>query len=300
MNDVPWTIGRLLSWTTEFLGEKGSESPRLDAEVLLAHACDCQRIELYTRFAEEPSDELRSSFRELVKRRAAGTPVAYLVGHREFFSLSFRVTPDVLIPRPETEQIVVRATDLSKEREIRHVADVGTGSGILAICCALHIANCQVTATDVSQDALQIAVENAASHEVNERIHFLECDLLTAVPSQQRFDLIVSNPPYISIQEMLELDPEVRDHEPHLALDGGKQGTEIIQRLLPQATERLNPGGWLLIEVSPMNAGSVEDLIRETEHLVLQDTIPDLENRPRVAQAVRDEGSQETYKKEMP
>lgn len=287
MNDLPWTIGRLLTWTTEFLGEKDSESPRLDAEVLLAHACGCQRIELYTRFEEEPAEDVRTSFRELVKRRAAGTPVAYLVGHREFFSLSFRVTPDVLIPRPETEQIVVRATDLSKERNIRHVADVGTGSGVLAICCALHIADCQVTATDVSKAALQVAAENAATHKVDTEIDFTECDLLAGVPAQQRFDLIVSNPPYVSSEEMAELDPEVRDHEPHLALDGGKHGTEIIERLLPQAAERLNPGGWLLIEVSPMNATIVEELIRGTTDLELQPTIPDLENRPRVAQAVR-------------
>lgn len=287
MNDQPWTIGRLLTWTQEFLEDKGSDSPRLDAEVLLAHACGCPRIELYTRFAEEPQDEVRTAFRELVKRRSAGTPVAYLVGHREFFSLSFRVTPHVLIPRPETEQIVVRAIDLSKEMTIRSVADVGTGSGILAICCANHIADCQVTATDLSPEALQIAAENATAHEVQPRIDFVKCDLLTAVPTDARFDLIVSNPPYVSSQEMAELDPEVRNHEPHLALDGGENGTKIIQRLLPQAAERLNPGGWLLMEVSPMNVALVEELIRGTDQLEHRETIPDLEQRPRVAQAVR-------------
>lgn len=287
MNDLPWTIGRLLSWTTDFLRDKESESPRLDAEVLLAHACDCPRIELYTRFEEQPAEDTRTAFRELVKRRAAGTPVAYLAGHREFFSLSFRVTPDVLIPRPETEQIVVRAVDLNKERPLHKIADVGTGSGILAICCAKHIAACQFMATDVSAAALAIAAENAATHEVAHQIEFIECDLLSAIPPEPQFDLIVSNPPYVSTEEMAELGPEVRDHEPHLALDGGAQGTEIIQRLLPQAAERLNPGGWLLIEVSPMNAGIVEDLIRRTDPLELKETIPDLEQRPRVAQAVK-------------
>ena len=287
MNDLPWTIGRLLSWTTDFLRDKGSDSPRLDAEVLLAHSCDCPRIELYTRFEEQPAEETRTGFRELVKRRVAGAPVAYLVGHREFFSLSFRVTPDVLIPRPETEQIVVRAADLSKEMEIRNVADVGTGSGILAICCAKHISGCRVTATDISTAALALASENATTHEVADRVGFIECDLLSAIPAQPQFDLIVSNPPYVSTQEMAELDPEVRDYEPHLALDGGEQGIEIIQRLLPESAQRLNPGGWLMMEVSPMNAAAVEDLILKTDQLKLRETIPDLEQRPRVAQAIK-------------
>ena len=287
MNDLPWTIGRLLSWTTDFLRDKDAESPRLDAEVLLAHACSCPRIELYTRFEEEPAEEIRTAFRDLVKRRAAGTPVAYLVGYREFFSLTFRVSPEVLIPRPETEQIVVRAIDLCKEMEIRSVADVGTGSGVLAICCARHIEDFQVTAIDVSPSALEIAKENAAANDVADRITFLEGELLTTIPVDQKFDLIVSNPPYVSTQEMAELNAEVRDHEPHLALDGGEQGTEVIQRLLPQAAEHLNPGGWLLIEVSPMNSSRVEQLIQSVEDLQLKETIPDLENRPRVVQAVR-------------
>ena len=167
MSDAPWTIGRLLNWTTDFLKEKGAESPRLDAEVLLAHVRGCKRIELYTAFEEPASEELRAKFRELVKQRAAGKPVAYLVGHREFFSLPFAVTPDVLIPRPETELLVVRALDLAKpqprvndppERDRNDaapeapapkptpaplkpitIADVGTGSGIVAVTLAKHL-----------------------------------------------------------------------------------------------------------------------------------------------------------------
>ena len=287
MNDQPWTVGRLLNWTADFLSDKGVESPRLEAEVLLAHVRDCPRIALYTCFEEQPPEEQRAEFRELVKRRVAGTPVAYLVGHREFFSLSFRVTPDVLIPRPETEQLVVRAIDLSKETNTKQVADVGTGSGILAVCCAKHLAECQVTATDISAAALEVAASNAQTHEVADRVQFVETDLLANLPAEQQFDLVLSNPPYVSSQEMVELDPEVLDHEPHLALDGGEQGTEIIQRLLPEAAQRLRPGGWLLIEVSPMNAQRVEQLIGDTEGLEVNETIPDLESRPRVAQAVR-------------
>jgi release factor glutamine methyltransferase len=287
MNDEPWNIGRLLTWTTDFLRDKGAGSPPLDAEVLLAHARGCQRIELYTSFEEEPTEAVRTSFRELVSRRAEGAPVAYLVGHREFFSLSFQVTPDVLIPRPETELLVVRALDLNKSLAVTQIADVGTGSGILAVCCAKHIPECRVTALDLSPEALQIAVANAKQHGVADRIAFLESDLLASCPAEDRFDLIVSNPPYISTAEMAQLDGDVRNHEPHLALDGGAEGTEVIQRLIPQAAERLNQGGWLLIEVSPLNAQRVEQLVSAAQGMTLNETIKDLANLPRVVQSQR-------------
>src|SRR5215471_7417879 len=151
----PWTIGRLLTWTTDYLKQHGADSPRLDAEVLLAEARGCKRIELYTAFAEIADEQTRTAFRELVRRRAEGTPVAYLVGKREFFSLSFRVTPDVLIPRPETETLIVRLLDLANQ-EIAGVGqgetkilDVGTGSGIIPISAAKHLPNAQITAVDI-------------------------------------------------------------------------------------------------------------------------------------------------------
>src|SRR5438094_5947716 len=170
-----WTVLRLLSWTTEYLKSHGSESPRLDAEVLLAHARGCERIVLYTAFDEIVSEDVRTKFRELVKRRAEGVPVAYLVGTREFYSLSFRVTPDVLIPRPETELVVVAALDALKgsgfgvqgsgREGIQNpalVADAGTGSGAIAVAIARHAPDCRVIATDISPAALAIAKGNAA------------------------------------------------------------------------------------------------------------------------------------------
>lgn len=285
----PWTIGRLLNWTTDFLRDKGADSPRLDAEVLLAHARGCQRIELYTAFEEEAAELLRESFRDLVRRRAAGTPVAYLVGHREFFSLSFHVSPDVLIPRPETELIVVRVLDLAKQQsgEPLRIADVGTGSGILAVCCAKHLPGASVTAIDISGAALAVAAKNAKQHEVAERIDLVESDLFAKVPAGEPFDVIVSNPPYVASHEMAELDSSVRDHEPHLALDGGEQGTEVIARLIPQSAERLKPGGWLLMEVGPYNVQQVEQLVAGNDQFSLEVTIPDLAGHPRVVQAQR-------------
>lgn len=283
-----WTIGRLLTWTTDFLRGKGCESPRLEAEVLLAHARGCERIELYTAFAEEPSEAVRTAFRDLVKRRAGGTPVAYLVGNREFFSLTFHVTPDVLIPRPETELLIVRALDLARERDVQkeiRIADVGTGSGNIAVSCAKHLPNSRVTAIDISPAAVVVAENNAEQHQVADRVEFVVSDLFTEIPSEEQYDLILSNPPYISSAEMEDLEPTVREHEPHLALDGGEGGTEVIERLIPLAAERLVPGGWILVEVSPSNASRVESLLGEQPMLAAHETINDLAGLARVVQA---------------
>jgi release factor glutamine methyltransferase len=277
-----WTVGRLLTWTTEFLQKHGSESPRLDAEVLLAHARGCERIALYTAFGEEVSEPVRATFRELVKKRAEGVPVAYLVGKKEFFSLSFRVTPDVLIPRPETEHVVMAALDVLRgspkskvqspmsEEEIPHpksqipnafLADVGTGSGCIAIAIAKHAPQVRIVATDASAAALSVARENAQAHHVADRIELLQGDLLSMLPAERQFDIVVSNPPYIGTSEQGTLAPQVRQHEPRAALFGGERGTETIARLIPQAAERLKLGGCLILEVSPIVADAVVQLI---------------------------------------
>ena len=318
MSDAPWTIGRLLNWTTDFLKEKGAESPRLDAEVLLAHVRGCKRIELYTAFEQPASEELRAKFRELIKERAAGKPVAYLVGHREFFSLPFKVTPDVLIPRPETELLVVRAIDIAKpqprvndppERNETDaeptpapkpapaplkpitIADVGTGSGIVAVTLAKHLPNAKVTMIDVSPAALKVAQGNAERTKVSDRIEAIESDLFAAVPADRKFDLIVSNPPYITSDEMQQLAVDVRRYEPTLALDGGPEGTTVIERLIPQAAERLRPGGWLLMEISPTIVGRVEQLLEADPRLHREPTQKDIAGLARVVQARRKEGT---------
>lgn len=274
-----WTVGKLLTWTTDYLKKNGSHSPRLDAEVLLAHARNCQRIELYTSFGEEPTDEAKTAFREMVRRRAEGTPVAYLVGYKEFYAASFEVNPDVLIPRPETEHLIVEALDRAKQlREERQasgdqaatpvqsaplqVADVGTGSGIIAVTVAKHLPQCHVTAIDVARAALEVARRNAEKLEVDpQQIEFLEGDLLSTCPSERRFDLILSNPPYVSEAEYEQLDKTVRDYEPKGALVAGSQGSEIIARLIAAAPDHLAPDGWLLFEFSPMLAEHLPKLV---------------------------------------
>ena len=287
----PWTVGRLLSWTVEYLGKHGADNPRLDAEVLLAEARGCKRIDLYAAFGDMADEETRTAFRELVRRRAAGTPVAYLVGHREFYSLEFEVNPDVLIPRPETELLVVALLDHVKKRTpadtIIEVADIGTGSGILAVCAARYVPNARVTAIDISPAALAVARRNAERHKVAERISFVEGNLLSSEPAEPRFDFIVSNPPYVSTTEMEQLAPNVRDHEPDVALRAGETGTDVIAPLIEQAVSRLKPGGALFIEISPMLAAAVEQLVRGQALLELGPTIKDLAGHASVVQATR-------------
>ncbi len=292
MSDTPaWTIGRLLTWTTDYLKQQGAASPRLDAEVLLAAARGCQRIALYTAYDQIADEATRSAFREYVRRRAAGEPVAYLVGQREFFSLPFQVTRDVLIPRPETEHLVVEVLDLLKirpgdERAAR-IADVGTGSGAIAVSVAKHAPACRVIAVDNSPQALQVARGNADRHQVSDRIEFILSDLLTAVPATEPFDVVASNPPYVSEAEWNQLPREVRDYEPRPALVGGATGSETIARLIPQAAERLRPGGWLLLEISPMIEAAVQQLLDRDGRFQAVQTVKDLAGLPRVIRGKR-------------
>lgn len=286
--NAPWTVGRLLQWTADYLKNNGADSPRLDAEILLAKALGCRRIELYTAFDDVPDDECRAAFRELVRRRAAGTPVAYLVGRREFYSLSFRVTEDVLIPRPETELLVVTLLDLAKHRVLGEpiaVADVGTGSGIIAVCAAKHLPDGRLTAIDFSAAALQVARANIAEHGVAERVELIESDLFAAVPAERRFDFIVSNPPYVGTSELEGFAPDVKDFEPRAALVAGRRGTEVIEALVPQSAERLNPGGYLLIEISPIIHDRARSILESDDRFELSPTIKDLSRLPRVLQA---------------
>jgi release factor glutamine methyltransferase len=286
-----WTIGRLLQWTADYLKQHGSESPRLEAEVLLAHARGCQRIELYTSFEEPAGDALRTAFRELVRRRAEGMPVAHLVGHREFYSLDFRVTPDVLIPRPETEFLVLTLLDLIKIRGPAEgpiaVCDVGTGSGIVGVTVAKHAPRARVTAVDISPAALAVARDNAQRLGVADRIEWVQSDLFGRIPPERKFDFIASNPPYVSSDEFANLPREVRAYEPEVALVAGASGTSVIERLIPQAAERLPGGGSLLLEISPMLQQRVEALIASDERLELGPTVKDLAGLARVVQARR-------------
>ncbi len=279
-----WTVGRLLQWTSDFFLKKGMETPRLEAEILLAAAMRVKRIELYTQFASEPNAETRTRFREYVKRRGAGEPVAYLVGHKEFFSIPFQVDRNVLIPRPETEQLVLETLDILKSMPSGSkptLCDVGTGSGAIAVALAVSLANvknrpqnlsdARIIAVDLSEAALALARKNAESNNIAERIDFIHSDLLQNVAGP--LDIVVSNPPYVSQSEYDALPVDVKKFEPPSALLAGPKGTEIIKRLAEEAMTKLKPGGHLLIESSPMIVNAVAELLAEWEGVrILKDT----------------------------
>lgn len=251
-----WTVLKLLRWTADYFAGRGIDSPRLDAELLLADTLRLDRVGLYLNF-ERPlqADEL-TVYREKVRRRAGREPLAYILGETEFWSLPFTVTPAVLIPRPDTELLVEEA--LKRLTGAAWVLDVGTGSGALAITLAHECPECRSVAIDVSAEALAVAAENARKNGVAERIEFRHADL-AALPAGP-FDLIIANPPYIPRDDLAMLMPEVRDFEPQLALDGGHDGLDAYRALARQAGAIVAPEGWLLVEVGIGQASAVQEL----------------------------------------
>ncbi|ABU57479.1 peptide chain release factor N(5)-glutamine methyltransferase [Roseiflexus castenholzii] len=255
------TLAQALASAVEALREVSS-TPRLDAEILLAHTLGWSRARVLARLQETIPDDALQTFRALVERRAAREPVAYLTGRKEFYGLEFVVDRRVLVPRPETEALVDAALEWARQHYSPHdtllIADIGTGSGCIAIVLARHLPNAVVYATDLSPDALAVARQNAELHGVAERITLLCGDLLAPLP--QAVDLAVSNPPYTILNE---IDAGVRLHEPHLALDGGSDGLAVYRRLLATAPQALRPGGALMLEIGATQAEAVTALARQ-------------------------------------
>lgn len=280
-----WTVRRVLEWTTQHLKKHGSDTPRLDAEILLAHSRGCPRIALYTQFDEPLSDPVRTRMRELVQRRAQAEPVAYLVGHREFFSLDFDVTRDVLIPRPDTETLVMAVLDAAKPLAEPKILDLCTGSGCVAIAVAKNCPTARVTATDVSAAAVQVATENAAKLNVADRVRLATGDLFAAVGADDRFDIIASNPPYVTTSELESLAQDIRKYEPRSALDGGPDGLDVVRRIIGAAPNHLASGGQIFIEISPEQAAAVQGLFAGDRHYADMRALKDLAGRLRVVAA---------------
>ncbi len=278
-----WTVGNLLDWTAKFLQSKGSDSPRLDAEVLLAKSLDCRRIDLYGELhGEIAGTEIRETYRDLIRRRIEGCPVAYLVGKKEFFSMKLEVSPAVLIPRPDSELVVIACLELARELAEPRILDIGTGSGNLAIALAVHLPEAVVFATDISPEALEIAKKNAVIHQVEERVHLVDGNLFEPVSSKEPFDFLVSNPPYIAEGELAELESGVRDYEPKLALNGGESGFEVFDALIENAPQFLKPGGYLFIEIGAPQEEPARTRIQQKSCYRLFPTIHDYSGHPRV------------------
>lgn len=260
-----------------------SAKPRRDAELLLLRLLHVDRAFLLTHPDTALTSEQNARYEEWLRRRALHEPLQYIVGEQEFFGLNFAVTPDVLIPRPETEHLVeALLARVSKDKPL-HIADVGTGSGIIAVTLAHHLPLAQVTALDISPAALAIAQRNAETHRLANRIRFLESDLLTAVAGEL-FDAVVSNPPYVAEADRDTLEPQVRDYEPASALFAGPGGLDIYERLIPQADAVLKPGGWLLMEIGQGQRDAIAKMLSGWGDVSFVD---DLQGIPRVACARR-------------
>jgi release factor glutamine methyltransferase len=259
----------------------GADEAALDAEVLARHVLDCDRATLLTRARDPLPSAFNRLFQALVSRRARREPLAYIVGHREFWGLEFDVTPAVLIPRPETELIVEEAlASLPRRDAVRRIVDVGTGSGCLAVTLAVEFPAARITATDTSHDALAVAYRNADRHNVIGRITFVQTDVLNEVAGAA--DLIVSNPPYVPAGDAATLQPEVAGYEPAEALYGGADGLDVIRRVLGSAPPLLAAGGWLIMEFGFGQEAGVRDAAQRANWTVVR-IRSDLQGIPRVA-----------------
>ncbi|MBN1295218.1 peptide chain release factor N(5)-glutamine methyltransferase [bacterium] len=263
MNET-WTVRKLIAWTAQWFADHSIASPRLDAELLLASILNCSRLDLYLMPDKPVDDHERSLFKSLIRRRIQREPVAYILGNKEFWSREFIVSPAVLIPRPETETLIETALTLTPECEDFRIADLGTGSGCIAITLALETATTHVIATDLSMEALAIARQNAERLGAGERIVFLHgswFEPLNAVAALQSFDCIVSNPPYIRTGMIESLQPEIRMYEPFNALDGGLSGIDAYEVLAAGAMRWLKPGGRIILEIGDDQANAVETFL---------------------------------------
>lgn len=254
-----WTTGRLLTWTTAHLERKGIDSPRVAAEMLLAHVLGCRRLALYMDTARPASELERAAFRELVERAVNHEPVDYLVGQAPFFSMMFTVSPAVLIPRPSTETLVEHILQHARRTPgfgQPTILDIGTGSGAIAVTLARHLPRAHVIATDLSADALAIARDNAERHRVADRIEFRHGHLYEPLAGI-RAHYLISNPPYIPDSEWDAVAPNVRDHEPTTALRGGPDGLDLIRPLIAGAPDHMEQPGQLVVEIASVQRDAV-------------------------------------------
>ena len=275
-----WTIGSILKWTEQYFNDKGVESSRLDAEVLLSRVLGKERIYLYVHF-DQPLQQMElGRFREMIKQRVKRIPVAYILGEKEFMGMDFSVSPAVLIPRPDTEILVENVIERLKKMENVHIVDIGTGSGAIAVSILANCLNVSGVAVDISSEALAVAKSNAIRHGVDMRLEFVKSDVYDSLSAGQ-FDAIISNPPYIPDKDIAGLEPEVKC-EPYDALAGGKDGLDFYRRLIQEGIKFLKPNGFMAFEVGIYQAEDVADIGRETGAFNHFEIIKDYGNIDRV------------------
>ncbi|MCD4715444.1 MAG: peptide chain release factor N(5)-glutamine methyltransferase [Desulfobacterales bacterium] len=293
MSPKAWAIKDLLKVSCDYLKKKQIDSPRLTAEVLLAHQLGSDRVNLYLNLDQPLTEKEVSGYRALIRRRLQYEPLQYITGIQEFWSIDFLVDPRVLIPRPETELLVTHALRLlkpaaeSKNQEPK-ILDLGTGCGTLAVSLAKEVPNAQIWATDNSHGALELARLNAQKHGVSDRIQFKEGDLWEPLMNLGiTFDIILSNPPYVASEEYNDLPPEVRDYEPRSALVGGDGGTYYIERIITEAPRYMKPKAWIMLEMAPDQTEKTLGLVEQTEGYGEKTRIRDYSRLYRIVMAQR-------------
>lgn len=281
-----WTVQRMLAWMTQDFAALGMHSPRLDAELLLSDALGCDRVRLYMDMQRPLEAGERRAIRERVIRRRRFEPVAYILGRKEFYRRWLEVTPDVLVPRPDTEILVDRALELLPAGE-SPALDLCTGSGAVALSLALERPELRVDATDLSAGALAVAARNATSLAVADRVQFHQGDLFAALPEPRRYALVVANPPYVAESEWPRLSRDITEHEPRLALVAGSDGLQVLRRLCAQVADFLQPGGHALFEVGHEQARTVAGLLAAQPQLSAVQAFKDFGGIERVIAARR-------------
>ncbi len=291
MPQKSWTIKELLKVTTDYLEKKEIESPRLSAEILLAHQLNLSRVKLYLNFDQPLLDREIEGYRTLIRRRLNREPIQYITGVQEFWSLDFTVGPQVMVPRPETELLVEHALALCRGKSsykspCARILDLGTGCGAIAVAIARELEGVAVWASDVSRKALDLASWNARKHGVEGRIQFVLSDLWEGLSNTEfTFDIIVSNPPYIKSEDIDSLPPEVRDYEPRQALDGGEEGMFYIRSIIQEAPKHLNPEGWVLLEMDPEQTTKALGLLEASNRYGKKERLKDYSHNHRVVMA---------------
>lgn len=286
-----WTIQKLLNWTTEYLTNKGVDSPRLSAELLISHVTGLKRIELYTQFDKQVPQQQLDKLHEYVKRAGLQEPVAYLTGKTEFYSLELDITSDCLIPRPETELLVQRAIEFLRTRYgTQYVCDLCTGSGCIAVAIANNFPDVHIIATDISAAALEVAARNVEKHKLNEHVQLLCGDLFEPIIQQldvKQFDLIVCNPPYVSTTEYEKLDKNVKDYEPQSALLAGEDGLDVYRKIIEKVDVFLKSGASLMLEIGYAQGPAIRELLEQTGFLAEIKIEKDFHNNDRIIMAKR-------------
>ncbi len=288
MTAKTWIIKDLLPVSTDYLKTKNIESPRLCAEILLSHQLDISRLKLYLEYDQPVGEKDLDKYRAMIKRVAEGEPLQYITGMQEFWSMDFIVNRDVLIPRPETEILVEQAIRAYKEnnyaeRSVVNILDMCTGSGAVAVAIASEIKNAEISASDISKEALKTARANIARHGMQERIILLEGDLFEPFKGfNNHFDIIVSNPPYITTDEYKLLPVKIKDFEPKIALESGVDGLTHIRKILEKAPDYLGAGGWLMLEMDPSQIETVIKIINRNDSFLGASVVKDYSSRDRV------------------